>query len=54
MVGKAGAAPAIHEREPDLQSGGFADSLLTLIRQWNKIRAIRESNSSFHCDRVVS
>lgn len=31
MVGKAGAAPAIHEREPDLQSGGFADSLLTLI-----------------------
>ena len=29
MVGKAGAAPAIHERESDLQSDGFADSLLT-------------------------
>jgi len=29
-LGKAGAAPAIHERESDLQSDGFADSLLTL------------------------
>ena len=30
-LGKAGAAPAIHERELDLQSNGFADSLLTLV-----------------------
>lgn len=34
MVGQAGVEPAIAFRRPDLQSGGFADSLLTHIKLW--------------------